>query len=177
LNISLTWSRVFGFLWSDEEGSPQNIPRNCSNWCIEGGTPTYSGWYEWCPAEPQETYDDISITAGDQITVPIDATSTTGGTATLENLSNGQSSTFTWTGESPTLCEVTAEWIVEDFTVGDSPVAFADYGSVTFTDNSAVVGGNIVDLTNAYFANIVPSGSSVVSSASVDGDDITCTYQ
>jgi hypothetical protein len=148
------------------------------NWCIEDGVPSYSAWYEWWPAEAQQTYDDISVTAGDQITVTIDATSTTGGTATLENLSNGQSSTFTWTGESPALCEVTAEWIVEDFTVGDSPVPFANYGSVTFTGNSAVVGGNTVDLSNAYLANMVPSGSSsVVSLASVDGDDITCTYQ
>lgn len=150
------------------------------NWCVENGATSYSAWYEWWPAEAQQYYDDISVTAGDSITVTITATSTTGGTATLVNNSNGESVVYTWSGESPALCEVTAEWIVEDFSVNSGLVAFADYGSVTFTGNSAVIGGTTVtDLSNTYIADMVSSSDSsdVISSSSVSGNDIIVTYQ
>jgi Peptidase A4 family len=149
------------------------------NWCIENGETSYQAWYEWYPAEAQQYWDDISVSAGDVITVSVTASSTTGGSTTLENTSNGESVTYTWSGESPALCEVTAEWIVEDFSVSDSLVAFADYGSVTFTGNSAVVGGSTVGLDNAYLADMVSESDSsdIISSSSVSGNDITVTYQ
>ncbi|EED19719.1 aspergillopepsin-2 precursor, putative [Talaromyces stipitatus ATCC 10500] len=138
------------------------------NWCVENGVSSFVAWYEWWPAEAQQYWDDIDVSAGDSITVTIAATSKTGGTANLVNNSSGQRATFTWTDESPALCEVSAEWIVEDYSVGNELVAFADYGSVTFTGNSALVGGATADdLTSAYLADMVSqSDSSDVISAS-----------
>lgn len=150
------------------------------NWCVENGVSSFVAWYEWWPAESQQDWDDISVSAGDSITVTISAASTTGGTTTLVNNSNGQSVNFTWTGESPALCEVNAEWIVEDYSVGNDLVAFADYGSVTFTGNSAVVGGvSTSDLSSSYIANMVSESDSsdVISASSVSGNDITVVYQ
>lgn len=150
------------------------------NWCIENGVSSFVAWYEWWPAEAQQYWDDITVSAGDSITVTVSAASTTGGTTTLTNNSNGQSVTFTWTGESPALCEVNAEWIVEDYSVGNNLVAFADYGSVTFTGNSAVVGGvSTSDLSNSYIANMVSESDSsdVISASTVSGNDITVVYQ
>lgn len=150
------------------------------NWCVEDGVPDFVAWYEWWPAESQQYWENIDVTAGDSITVTISATSTTGGTATLENNSSGQSVSFTWKDESPALCEVNAEWIVEDYTVGDHLVAFADYGSVTFTGNSAIVGGvRTSDLSQSYIANMVSESNSsdVISASSVNGNDITVVYQ
>ncbi|OKL63329.1 hypothetical protein UA08_01732 [Talaromyces atroroseus] len=149
------------------------------DWCIQDGVASYSAWYEWWPAEAQQFWDDVTVSAGDVITVSVTASSTTGGSTTLENTSNGQSASYTWSGESPDLCEVTAEWIVEDFTIGDGMVAFADYGSVTFTGNSAVVGGTTVGLDGAYIAEMVSTtdGSDVISESTISGNDITVTYQ
>ena len=150
------------------------------NWCVADGETNYEAWYEWWPAQYQQFWYDVKISAGDSITVTINATSAAGGTALLVNNSNGQRANFTWTDESPALCEVNAEWVVEDFSEGNELVTFADYGSVTFTDNSAVVGGVITsDLSQSYLIDMVSQSnySDVISASSVNGNDITVVYQ
>jgi carbohydrate-binding DOMON domain-containing protein len=54
----------------------------------------------------------MSVNAGDTIKLTVTATSTTTGTAVVENLSSGQSSTVSLTTPLP-LCLENAEWIVE----------------------------------------------------------------
>lgn len=157
------------------------------NWCIDNtntSSTSFSAWHEWYPAVSQQFWDDITISAGDSITVTIVATSTTGGTATLTNNSTGQVVSFTYTDEYPALCEVNAEWIVEDFSVDytapNELVPFADYGSVTFTDNSAVMDGIITsDMSQSYIINMISQSNSsdVISASTVNGNDITVVYQ
>lgn len=67
------------------------------------------------------------------------ASSSTEGTAIIENITTGDeayinlSSTYALGGQN-------AEWIVEDFEVNNALVAFADFGSVTFTNCVATTG-------------------------------------
>lgn len=72
--------------------------------------------------------------------VTVTATSTTAGTAVVENVSKGTTVTHTFTSQSQALQELNAEWIVEDFESGNALVPFADFGTVTFTGASATTG-------------------------------------
>ncbi|KAF7346921.1 hypothetical protein MVEN_01444500 [Mycena venus] len=91
----------------------------------------------------------MTVNAGDTVKLTVTATSTTTGTAVVENLSNGQSSTVSLTTPSP-LCLENAEWIVEDFQEGTFLIPFANFGSITFTDASA---------TTQSGSRVGPSGS------------------
>jgi Peptidase A4 family len=144
------------------------------DWCIQDGDVSYSAWSEYWPAEAQVGWD-IAISQGDLITVTIDTSSTTSGTATLENTSTGQTVTRTWSGMSPALCLATAEWIVEDYTVNGGEVAFADFNQVYWADTDATVDGaswgaspsNIIDLVE---------GSDVLATAYLDGNNVIINY-
>ncbi|KAJ6545808.1 acid proteinase [Mycena vulgaris] len=91
----------------------------------------------------------MTVNAGDTIKLTVTATSTTTGTAVVENLSNGQSSTVSLTSPSP-MCLENAEWIVEDFQESTFLIPFANFGSITFTDASA---------TTQSGSTVGPSGS------------------
>ncbi|EEA27279.1 hypothetical protein TMatcc_004431 [Talaromyces marneffei ATCC 18224] len=150
------------------------------NWCVENGVTSFAAWHEWWPAEAMQYWDNVSVSAGDSITVTITASNTEAGSATLINNTTGQRVRFVWTYKTPSLCEATAEWIVEDYSIGNNLVAFADYGSVTFTGNSAVIhGATTSDLSNSYIANMVSvsNPSQVISASTVNGNAITVVYQ
>jgi hypothetical protein len=136
----------------------------------------------------------MTVNAGDTIKLTVTATSTTTGTAAVENLSNGQSSTVSLTSPSP-LCLASAyhpesnggteranrtadaEWIVEDFQESTFLIPFANFGSITFTDASATTqSGNTVGPSGSgsHLINMVQSSldfasaSSAASSVTVD---------
>jgi len=99
------------------------------DWTHSGSSITYNAWYEWYPGY---SYDfSIAISAGDSIKITVTATSTTAGTAVIENSSTGTTVTHRFSGE-PALCGYNAEWIVEGET---------DFGTVTFTSCSATENG------------------------------------
>lgn len=79
---------------------------------LKNGTALYSGWYEWLPGFA-DTFTGFQISAGDTITATVKTTSSTSGTAKLENLSTGQTVKHTFNGGVAALCNVNAEWIVE----------------------------------------------------------------
>lgn len=149
-------------------------------WCIQDSAPSFQAWYEWFLAQDTITFDDYDVEAGDEIKVTITATSTSTGQAVLENLTQGTSIKHTWYSESPTLCEATAEWIVEDFTdIVNSvkyPAPFANYGQVTFTDNSATVNGQSVGVDGAEPANMVVNGTTF-SQSTVSNGQVIVTYE
>jgi hypothetical protein len=144
-------------------------------WCIQGDTPSFYAWYEWYPAQDMITFDNFDVTAGDEITVTIVATSTSTGYALLENVSQGTSVRHTWNTESPSLCEATGEWIVEDFTENNSLAPFANYGQVTFTGNSATVSGQTVGLAEAQPVNMVQDGQTI-SKSTLSNGKVVVTY-
>ncbi|KAI1325080.1 peptidase A4 family-domain-containing protein [Xylariaceae sp. FL0255] len=134
----------------------------------DSGNVSYDAWYEWYPAASYD-FDNFDVSAGDQIQMTVVASSTSGGTATLENLTSGQS------GESSELCEQDAEWIVEDFESGGGLVTFADFDSVTFTGATAIANGNTVDTTGATVFDI-QQNSQTLTDCSNSGSTVTCNY-
>lgn len=73
---------------------------------------THLAWYEWYPGV-QHAFSGISFFLGDSVTVTVTTSSTTSGTAIIENTSTGQTVTQQ-ISSSYTLCETNAEWIVKD---------------------------------------------------------------
>jgi hypothetical protein len=99
---------------------------------VEGSEVAFDAWYEWYP-DYAYTFSGITISAGDTVTMTVTATSTTAGTAVIKNVTKGTTVTHSFSGQTDALCETNAEWIVEDFSSGNSLVPFADFGTVTFT--------------------------------------------
>lgn len=110
----------------------------------------------------------------------VKATSTSAGSATLENTTTGKSVTHTFTSASTEadLCEYDAEWIVEDFEEGLSLVPFADFDSVEFTDAYATksTGATVDAGDGATIIDIRQSGT-IYTSCSASGTTVTCTYE
>jgi hypothetical protein len=96
-------------------------------------------------------------------------TSSTSGSTVLENNSNGQIASHTFSNQTEgSLCGQNGEWIVEA-PIADPPAwDFADFGTVTFTGASAIVGG----VLNLY----IDSNGQAVTSTTIDGDNVTITY-
>ena len=128
-----------------------------------------------------DTFSGITISAGDSIKMTVTATSETAGSAVIENLTTGTTVTHTFSGESDgSLCEYNAEWIVEDFSECTSSnncelVPFADFGTVTFTDASAVKSGSTVGVSGATIIDI-EQDSEILTSCSASSSTVTCTY-
>ncbi|EIW78784.1 hypothetical protein CONPUDRAFT_166706 [Coniophora puteana RWD-64-598 SS2] len=140
---------------------------------IASGQVSYDAWYEWYPAASAD-FSNISINSGDVITVTVTATSTTAGTAVIENTTNGQSVTQQLTSSSA-LCEQDAEWIVEDFSVNGGLVAFANFGSVTFTGATATTGSGTVTPNGATIYDIQQNGQTLTTTT-INGNDVTVAY-
>jgi len=147
------------------------------DWTKSGSSVTYDAWYEWYPAYSYD-FSGITISAGNTIKVTVTATSKTGGTAVIENVSTGVTVTHTFSNEGSEgdLCEYNAEWIVEDFEEGSSLVSFADFGTVTFTGASAVESGSTVGVSGATIIDIEQSGKVLTSCSTPSSSSVTCTY-
>ncbi|KAJ3916372.1 peptidase A4 family-domain-containing protein [Lentinula edodes] len=105
----------------------------------------YGAWYEWWPDFATDIdVDDFPSSAGDVITVNIEATSSSEGTVNLINESSGVGFTINLT--SPTklsfLGGQNAEWIVEDYTQNGGLVPLVNWGTVTFLNASALTSAN-----------------------------------
>ncbi|ROW17605.1 hypothetical protein VPNG_00832 [Cytospora leucostoma] len=142
--------------------------------CYSGGETSYDAWYEWYP---DYAYDfDLDVSEGDVLTFTVTATSSTGGTAVIENQTTGQTATQDFSNESDgSLCQTNAEWIVEDFEEDDSLVAFADFGTITFTDATALASGSTLNPDSATTIDI-EQDDEVLTSVSVSSDEVVVTY-
>jgi len=138
----------------------------------------YSAWYEWYPLDSVNF--DITISAGDSVKMTVTATSKSAGSATIDNLSTGESVSHSFSGESNELCEFDAEWIVEDFEECEgsdcSLVPFGDFGTLTFADATATIGGSAVDAGDSSIIDI-EQNSKVLTDCSASGTTVTCTYE
>ncbi|TVY81052.1 Aspergillopepsin-2 [Lachnellula suecica] len=146
-------------------------------WCVQNGEYSYEAWYEFIPAA-SIAYSDISVNVGDSITVTVTADGANGGVTTFTDNTTGQTVSHTFTDDTDgTLCGTNAEWIVEDFEQGSSLVPFADFGTVTFTGATAVVGGSTVFPGDEGATNIyIELNNQQLTSASIDGDQVTVSY-
>jgi hypothetical protein len=161
-----------------------------------GSSITYDAWYEvrrFQPAlhshtktnhhqwYPDYAYDfsssSIPLKAGDSIQVTVTATSKTGGTAVIKNLTTGKSvsHTFTNEGSEGSLCETDAEWIVEAYESNGGQVTLADFGTITFTSASAKTSSGTVTPNQGTIIDMKPSNE-VVTDCSSTSSTVKCTY-
>jgi hypothetical protein len=119
------------------------------------GSVSFDAWYEWYP-DYSYTFD-LEVNAGDEISMTVIASSSTEGTALIENITTGQqasidlSSTYALGGQN-------AEWIVEDFEVNNELVSFADFGTVAFTNCVATTEQQRVGVDGATVIEIGDAG-------------------
>ncbi|KAL7897011.1 peptidase G1 [Trichoderma sp. TUCIM 5745] len=110
-------------------------------WCISENQVSYNAWYEYLPGFIT-FFNGVTISAGSVVAVNATKTGDNSGITTLTV--DDTTVSYTFSGQSSPLPGLSAEWIVEDYTlsVGEGTlVPFADFGNVTFTDMSAVVNG------------------------------------
>jgi hypothetical protein len=143
---------------------------------IQNGQPWYNAWYEWFP-EASGNFDNFAVNAGDTIEMNVEALSKTSGTVTLNNLSTGQSVSHRFSGQSESLCQTNAEWVVEDFTGENSTalVPLIDFTTVAFTGASAISNGSTIDTTGATILDI-KQNNQILTSCSADGSEVVCSY-
>ncbi|KUL84874.1 hypothetical protein ZTR_08220 [Talaromyces verruculosus] len=147
------------------------------NICIQNGHITNTAWYEWFPAAQEYWDSGISINTGDTVTATVTADGLTGGTATVTNESNGQSVSYTFSGQTASLCETNAEWIMEDLSGGGGLLNFADFGrDFTITGATALSNGATVDTTGSTIMDIYQNNQ-VLTSTTASGSTVVISYQ
>jgi hypothetical protein len=99
----------------------------------------------------------------------VNATTSTTGSATIENLTTGKTATKSLTSTSA-LGGENAEWIVEDFEEGDELIAFADFGNVTFTDCVAATSESSEGVNSATIMDIENTSNEVLTDVTVLSD-------
>ncbi|KAJ3711469.1 aspergillopepsin-2 heavy chain [Lentinula guzmanii] len=145
---------------------------------ISDGSISYDAWYEWYPDAAYD-FTSFDISEGDSITVSVEATSDSEGTITLENITTGQSVTQAVSApdSSTVISGQNVEWIVEDFEENGSLVVLCDFGTITFTDASALAGSSTVDLTNGDIVDITQDSEVLTATTIESSTSITVTYQ
>ncbi|KAI1757982.1 peptidase A4 family-domain-containing protein [Xylaria castorea] len=138
----------------------------------QGGTVAYEGWYEWYP-DYSYRFANFRISGGDTVTMTVTATGKNSGSVTLDNRTTGQSVSHAFTNQVGSLCQTNAEWIVEDFSQGNSLVPFANFGTVVFT-NASVNGGT--GLENAVIYDIKQGNKVYTSCSTISSSSVSCSY-
>jgi hypothetical protein len=103
------------------------------------------------------------------ISMYVNATTSTTGSATVENLTTGKTVTKSLTSTSA-LGGENAEWIVEDYEEGDSLIAFADFGNVTFTDCVAATSESSEGVDSATIMDIENTDNEVLTDVTLIND-------
>lgn len=111
----------------------------------------------------------------------VDATDLHSGWASIENLSTGRSGNHTFPHKKNSLCETDMEFIVERFDQiidgQQSPVPYADVGTVDFTNCYGMANGQKIGLDGSDNLELLNDNDDVVTKCTV-GDDssLTCQY-
>ncbi|CAK7274701.1 hypothetical protein SEPCBS57363_006297 [Sporothrix epigloea] len=143
---------------------------------IQNGTVDYDAWFEWFP-DYAYNFVGFPLHAGDVVTLTATAVNTRMGSVIIENKTTAQSVVHTFVGEMQPLCQTSAEWIIEDYSVGGELVGLCDWGRATFTDCEAKqFSGTTASLSDATIYDISGNGN-VMTDCSIFGNDIvTCKY-
>jgi hypothetical protein len=131
--------------WVGLDGSPGGrkgvVMQTGLHMRIHNGKLRYGAWHQWYPNMNVE-FSRMKIMPGDSVALTLSASSESGGIAIIENNTKKTSFNHTWVDQTPHLCRTGAEWIVEDYSVTrfgkKGRVPFANFGSVTFTNASAL---------------------------------------
>lgn len=139
----------------------------------------YNAWYQWYP-NMNHKFSHIQITPGDSVTLTITASSESSGTFIIENNTKKTSVNHTSVDRTPHLCRTSAEWIVEDFSNAGNLMPFANFGSVTFTNASAIDGsGTKFGPAGASLVDIFTGGHDnrfLLTNVTVDDSSVSVVY-
>jgi hypothetical protein len=129
------------------------------------GSISFDAWYEWYPDYAHD-FSDISIRAGDRISLSVISTSPKSGTVTIKNLTNSQtlSQSLTAPDFSSILAGQNAEWIIKDYKEGNKLVTLNNFGIIAF--NNVLAGlsdGSSVGADGANIINIRQNGQVLTS--------------
>ncbi|EIW87337.1 hypothetical protein CONPUDRAFT_44645 [Coniophora puteana RWD-64-598 SS2] len=119
---------------------------------VNNGQVAYGAWSEWFP-DPSNSFSNITFATGDVVKLTATAHSKTTGTVTIENQTSGQKVSQDLSS-SHAICQEYAEWIVEDYSSGNSQVTFDNFGTVTFTDAQATTASGTVGADGATIWDI-----------------------
>lgn len=143
---------------------------------IQNGEKSFDAWYEWYP-DSAENFD-LDLTAGDVIVAKIESPSSSEGIAIIENKSSGRSVTKTLSAPSTsaTLAGQNADWIVEDFSTGNSQVPLANFGQVTFSGAQAATEDGEYGVNQGAVLDIQQNGK-LLADVEIESDtQFTVTY-
>ncbi|CEJ81739.1 hypothetical protein VHEMI01852 [[Torrubiella] hemipterigena] len=142
------------------------------------GDGTFSPWVEWYPNDLIKLTDFV-VNAGDKIKMTVTATSTTAGSAKLENLTTGNSSSHDFAKGPAALCLAEADWILEDYDDDNSGKIkpLVNFGTVSFTGASASGGSDgTVGPDKGEIITLTDSKGKAKTSCSVKTNTVTCSY-
>ncbi len=138
------------------------------------GSVSFDAWYEWYP---DYSYDfDLGISAGDEVSLTVVASTSTSGTALVENLTTGEQASIDLTS-TYALGGQNAEWIVEDFEENNELVSFADFGTVKFTNCVATTGDERVGVDSATVIEIGGSGGQLTGVDIVNDQEVVIFWK
>jgi len=173
-------------IWVGIDGNTDGIilQAGIEIWITGAGDYSYTAWYEWYPdASINFSASQLSLTAGNVISISITATNSGEGVVIMENVTTGQSVTqiVTSPDSASDLQGQSVEWIIEAYnpSSGGGPY-LADFGSVLFTN--AVAGtssGEKLGPTGAQLADIESSVSQIWNDCTTNdaNTEILCTEE
>ena len=139
------------------------------------GDHQFSAWYEWFP-KPSHPLTGLDLAAGDTIEVVIHTDGPDAkGNVTIHNHSK-QKSAHQEIDSPGHHGDMTANWIVEDYTVGNGLEPFADFGSVTFTNCVAKTSGGTYGLGRAHPDDIEQNNKKLTKSTIESDSKLTVKY-
>lgn len=156
---------------------------DCSTAILQTGIVAYGDgtfwvWTEWWQYDMMDYSGDLPLQAGDQLRFTVHATSTTSGTTTIENLTNGQSVSHTFTSETAyPLCETDAEWIIEDWQQNGQPVPLINWGTIEFSDTTAKNSDSQVTANGSEIIDMKIDNAIVTSTEINSRGDVSVTYE
>ena len=158
-------------------GSSDILQTGIDSTILANGQHQVTAWYEWFP-EGSGSLTGLDLAVGDKMELSVHTAGTgSTGTVTIKNLSKNKSASKTLqppSGQKPG--DQTAEWIVEDYTVGNGMIAFADWGSVEFTQCSAkTTTGKTVGPKTGREIDIVQDNKTLAK-ASIGAGTVTVKY-
>ncbi len=143
------------------------------------GQVVYSAWYELLPASP--VYLTMSVSPGDIIkaSIKLQDAATNTWSISLQDTTNGQSYQTNVQYDSSML---SAEWVVERPTIGNRIGLLADFGSVTFRNCNAIIGGKTGGLLDFPSSDFIMNSRQnnplvAVSTPSSNGSSFTVTFE
>jgi hypothetical protein len=174
---SSTWVGIDGF-------NSNSVEQTGIEADVVHGVARYSAWYEMYPNAPV-TLKNLAIHAGDSISASV-VYKNGSFTLSIQDLSDTKgTNSFTITISDPKAQRSSAEWIEEAPSSFRGVLPLANFGSVTFSNAQATIGGTTGAIGNAAWASDVeainmvsPSGAVEASTGALNasGNGFTVTY-